>query len=767
MRGSLPIQLSTFVGRSAELSALRQLLNGTRLVTLTGAAGSGKTRLALRLGDELQSRYPDGTWFIELASVADPARVPEAVATVLGVQEEVGRPLIDTLVDHQRARCSLLLLDNCEHLLDACAGLVGALLSSSPSLRVVTTSREPLHLAGEAVWPVPPLSLPRIGEGAAEIDVMRSEAVRLFVERAALIRSAFELTSRTAPVVARICERLDGMPLAIELAAARLRVLSVYEIESRLGRRFRLLTGGSLTALQRQQTLWAAIDWSYQLLDPEDRWLLDRLAIFAGGFTLESAGAVCSGDRIAADGMLDGLGRLVDKSMLIADETVDGSTRYRLLETLRAYGLDRLESSGTFERLGEAHASHFLAMSLGAEAHITGPDQMLWLRRLRRELDNLRAALRWWQGHEPGRHLLMASALAMFWYMQGHLTEGRQQLEAALAGTSDSRLRAMGLYGLGLLEHRHAEYDRAQSHFETARVLFRAVGDERGAGRSLMRSGKTAFELGDLVAAEERLQEAHGVLSALGDRWAVAQTLHDLGVLYGEHGLGDHDRSIARFREALAMRRDLGDRHATAFTLFAYSAEPGSIEVRRAFLHEAIQIYREMGDGVGIGVGLENASALASVGGRHQRAVKLLAAAQAQRRRSGGASPQRMRVWVEELVAASCRRLSEADAARLTEDGRGLSVEEAIGLATEDWEAATVKRMEDRQSADARLTRRELEVAGLVAKGLTNREIASRLFVSPRTAEYHVEQIRNKLGFHSRAQVAAWSATTQSRTRPI
>ena len=396
---NLPLQLSSFVGREKELAEVRRLLQDTRLLTLTGPGGCGKTRLAVVAANELLGRFEDGVWLVELAPLADPSLVPQAVASTLGVRERPGSSLAVALSDYLRTRKLLLILDNCEHLIDACAELAEAWLHSSPGLRVLATSREALGITGEVAWPVPSLSLPDLRRLPDLESLPRYESARLFVERTAAVRPDFTLTEQNASAVAQVCYRLDGIPLAIELAAARTKVLSVEEIAARLGDSFRLLAAGSRTAMPRQRTLHATMDWSHKLLGQKERVLFRRLSVFAGGFTLEAAESICAGEELQRDEVLELLSQLVDKSLVVAQER-DGAARYRLLETVRQYGRERLEEAGEAALVREQHAGHYLAVAEEAEPELKGERQLAWLERLEQEHDNLRVAMAWllWRG---------------------------------------------------------------------------------------------------------------------------------------------------------------------------------------------------------------------------------------------------------------------------------------------------------------------------------------------------------------------------------
>jgi predicted ATPase len=432
---NLPLQLTSFIGREREIAGLEKLLVGeARLVTLTGSGGSGKTRLALSVAAELAGDYEDGVWWVELASLSDPDLVPQAVASALGMNEAPGRSLIEALVEYLEGREVLLLLDNCEHLVEACAALCDVLLHACPKLRILATSREALGVAGERNWPVPSLSFPDPHSLPRIEELGRIESVRLFVERVRSRRSEFALDSRNAPSVAEVCRALDGIPLAIELAAARIGTLSVAQISERLEHSLGLLTGRDRTSPERQRTLRGALDWSYELLEEEERELFGRLSVFAGGFTLEAAEAVCAGEGIEHDEVLDLLGHVIDKSLVVAEPAEEGALRYRMLEPVRQYGWEKLQESGKAERTRKWHAEYYLALAEEAEPELSGVNEGVWLERLEAEHGNLRAALGWsLEDGDAGLGLRLAGVLGGFWYKHGHLSEGRMWLDRELA----------------------------------------------------------------------------------------------------------------------------------------------------------------------------------------------------------------------------------------------------------------------------------------------------------------------------------------------
>ena len=452
---NLPTELSSFVGREKELTEVRRLLENNRLLTLTGSGGCGKTRLALAAASELVERFEDGVWMVELASLAEPSLVPQAVAFTLGVRERPGSSLTEALSDYLRTRKLLLILDNCEHLIEACAELVEALLRSCPGLRVLATSREALGITGEIAWPVPSLSLPDLRRLPDLESLPRYESARLFVERTAAVRPNFTLTEQNAPAVAQVCYRLDGIPLAIELAAARTKVLSVEEISARLDDSFRLLAAGSRTAMPRQRTLHATMDWSHELLGQKERVVFRRLSVFAGGFTLEAAESVCAGEELQRDEVLELLSQLVDKSLVVAQER-DGTARYRLLETIRQYGRERLEEAGEAAQVREQHAGYYLALAEEAEPELKGDRQVTWLERLETEHDNLRVAMAWLLGTRRvgvGREARLGAVAVSGGYAPTSPKDGdrwsrRCRREGSAAMSASARAKALFVAGM-------------------------------------------------------------------------------------------------------------------------------------------------------------------------------------------------------------------------------------------------------------------------------------------------------------------------------
>ncbi len=562
---NLPIQLTSFIGREREIRELMQALFSTRLLTLSGAGGVGKTRLALQVAAEVLEEFPDGVWLVELAALPDPELVPQTVATVLGIREQSGRPVLTTIEESLRARRLLFVLDNCEHLIAACARFAHDLLRTCAHLRILATSREALGIAGETAWPVSPLSVPDVQRVPAA-TLSQFEAVRLFVERAVAALPSFRLTSQNSEAVIQICARLDGIPLAIEMAAARLKALSVEQIAIRLDDQFRLLTAGSRTALPQHQTLRAALDWSYELLSAEERQLLRQLAIFAGGFTLEAIEKVFGEDAKAQE-VINLLTRLVEKSLVIA-ERLDDRVRYRLLEPIRQYAREKLSASGELEALRARHLGFFLAMAEGAnyEPPRLAFDQ--WLERIEEEHDNFRAALDWALGGAASNAgLQLATVMWRFWAHRGYLSEGRGILERALsvAGNAHPSLRARALNGAGYMACTQDDYARAMTFCEEAYAIARAEGDQREMAIALAIRGHTLWHMGDADRSAQLCDESLTLARRSQDRRTLASSLREFG--YVMWHIGDYERLAQLADEYLHLSRVLGDRSATSDAL--------------------------------------------------------------------------------------------------------------------------------------------------------------------------------------------------------
>ncbi len=751
---NLPGELTTFIGRERELGELRPLVSGSRLVTLTGAGGSGKTRLAVKLAGALLDHYPQGVWLVELAPVLDENLVAQTVASVLGLREASGRHLLQTVCAHMRDARALLVLDSCEYLVDACARLVDAVLRACPRVSVLATSQEALNVPGELTWRVPSLTLPDEDGQLLLESAATSEAVRLFVDRARLVQPRFELTKENGPAVARICRRLDGLPLAIELAAARTKVMPAEEMLRRLEDRFRLLTGGSRTALARQQTLRATVDWSYQHLSEREQTLFRRLSVFAGSFSLEGAEAVGADAPIERDDVLELLSRLVDRSLLVGERGFGGSARYRLLETLRQYGQEQLTDSHD-EAARRRHADFFLTLVEEAEPHLTASEQSVWLARLEQDHDNLRAALAWALANHREIALRLAAALGRFWYMRGYLTEGRAWLAAALsANPASTRDRARALGYAGVIAWWQGNYKESRSCAERSLAIARELSDPGATARSLTLLAMVVHAAGDCLAARRYNEEALAIRRDLGDRWAVAQSLNNLALTFYDEG--NYDTAHDVLLESLSTFEETGDRRARALTVESMARvafEQGNYSSAQKLFAECLLAALELGDQLNVADALEGYARLAVVQSQYGRAVTLAGAVRALRDRTGSEQfkgwQQRLARSIDEARRALSPELADAAWAK----GREMTEEQAVELALGN----RYRRPPGDAEGQGILTPREHEIAKLIVAGLSNRQIAKQLVISERTADAHVEHIRNKLGVHSRAEIAAWA----------
>ncbi len=659
---NLPMQMTSFIGRAHEIAEVKRLLSTARLVTLTGAGGCGKTRLALQVAAELLDDpstgsgqvFADGAWLVELSPLADPGLVPQSIAAVLGVREEAGakQTILAALTEFLRYKSLLLVLDNCEHLIDACAQLADALLHACPKLKILATSREALGIAGETPHRVPSLSVPDIRQPSPPENLTQYEAVRLFVDRAVTIQPTFTLTQQNASALAQICHRLDGIPLAIELAAARVKVLSVEQIAARLDDRFRLLTGGSRTALPRQQTLRSMVDWSYDLLSEPERVLLRRLSAFAGGWRLEAAESVCADDegRKTDDGspsiirpaspvfrredVLDTLIHLVDKSLVIVEDQ-DGESRYRMLETIRQYARDKLLESGEAQQIRARHADFFLKFAEQAEPKLLGADQLLSLNRLEAEHDNLRAALEWsLSSNDSQAALRLAGALYWFWLLRDYWIEGRAWLEQALArdaALSDGEasrahksVRAKALNAAMDMAAEQGDQKSWRAYFDESLALYRELGDTRGIANAEMSLGRMAWHQGDLAAARARLENALTLFRQAGDAWGIADSIHTMGHVASD--MGEYAVARARLEESLAHFRQLGDTLRVSVLLsdlglVAYLQRDYAAAERH--FQESLGIFRQNKSREGIATSLNRLGDLARGRGDYHQAAAL------------------------------------------------------------------------------------------------------------------------------------------------
>ncbi|MDE2092747.1 MAG: hypothetical protein KGI87_02745, partial [Burkholderiales bacterium] len=554
---NLPQQTTSFVGRERELDEIKARLSSARLLTLLGMGGLGKTRLSLQVAAEVMAEYPDGAWFLDLAPIRDPALVVSEAAQTLGVREEPDRPLLQTLCAHLKTRRVLLVFDNCEHLVKASADLAHAILRATADVRVLASSREALHVPGEQAYPILPLPVPQRGDGIEALA--RSTAVRLFVERAQSHKPAYALTEREAPAVAELVARLEGIPLAIELAAARVRTLSVADINARLKDRYKILTGGARVLQERQQTLRALVDWSYELLGAAEQTVLQRLGVFVGGFDLAAAEQVCGAEPLASDDVLDLLGSLVEKSLVMLEERDDG-TRYRMLETIRDYAREKLEQSGESAAAAARHCEHYFVMAKAANRGLQGPEQADWIWRIETELDNVRAAmaLALAGGVEPFTAVKFAVAMQGFWTLRGYSTEGRNLVRATLAMPAiqaSDVARAWALYVGAVMAESQSDHREARQMLETCLELRRGLGNPVDIAATLSTLSPARLQAGDAAGASAGEREALEIFRQLGERYGEAIGVLHLGQI--EMYLGNDAQARVHLEHCLEIAREL------------------------------------------------------------------------------------------------------------------------------------------------------------------------------------------------------------------
>lgn len=627
---NLPTQLTAFVGRAREVAETMTLVRrrDVRLVTVTGAGGSGKTRLAVQVAADLLDDFEDGVFFADLASITDPHLLIPTIAQTISLREQPGEPLSETLHDRLRGRQLMFVLDNFEQLL-AAGPTVRELLARAASVKALVTSRAPLHLSGEHEYPLPPLAVPQLDAADSAEILAANEAVQLFIERAQAVKPDFELTSENARTVAEICARLDGLPLAIELGAARVRIQSPQALLARLSRRLALLTGGARDAPARQRTLRDTIDWSYGLLDEGEQRLFARLSVFVGGCTIEGAEAVCGPAAEIDVALFDGIASLVENSLLRQSEGPAGEPRFSMLETIREYALERLEEVGEGEAVRHRHAEYFTTLAEEAEPEILGADQLAWLERLEADRDNFRAALGWFldRGHSD-RALRLIGSLRRAWVARGYLSETRTWLESAFeqASAVPSEVEAKARYGLGRVALVQGDYDRAIPALNESARLFSEAGEAEGLVFSLADLGFLATAQGRHDDAQRFAEESVAVANEAGNKTTIAAALHSLACT--KLAADEYAEARALFDESLALRRRLGDKRNTANSLCylgSVALLEGDYDRATALLDESLALGRELGNQLIVAAALANECLVAVGAGDTERAAVLCA----------------------------------------------------------------------------------------------------------------------------------------------
>jgi predicted ATPase/DNA-binding CsgD family transcriptional regulator len=785
--GNLPSELSSFIGRRRELGEVKRLLGESRLVTLTGPGGTGKTRLALRVGAALRRAFPDGVWFVDLTqlrdkgllaqNVQDPDVLAFLVTATLGLREQGGRPPLQGLAEHLADRQLLLVLDNCEHLIPASAILTDALLRGCPGLRMLTTSREPLTITGEALFPVPPLSVPDPRQRPSLAEMSRCEAVALFVARAQTAAPGFGLTEGNHAVVADLCHRLDGLPLAIELAAARIRVLTPQQILDRLTDRFALLSRGGRSVPERQQTLRACVDWSFDLCAKPERMLWAHLSVFVGGFELDAVEGICADEGLPVEDLLDLVAGLVDKSILIRDDVRAGhaeAARYQMLETIRGYGQEKLGEGGEQAEVRRRHRDWYQRLVARAHAEWVSHRSAYWIARLRCEHPNLRVAVEYClaESADGEAALRIAAALPLhYWSSSGLFSEGRGWLDRALAQLAPpTALRARALLVNSHLAAWQGDAAAAIRLLGEGEEVARRANASAELGHAYYIRGLGALFAGDLPVAVETLERAWTTLATEPEP-DLDVYLNLLVTLAAAAGLaGDQDRANACQQEMLSIAETHKSSHEAPARWVGGLIAWLRGDLRQAAAHEvkALRLHRAWGmdDRYLTALCLEVLAWITADQQRHRRAATLLGAADAR--------------WTDVATSVTsylhfvgyhnaCERqatdaLGAAAFQQALHEGQVFTFDDAIAYALNEPRQPTPTVHKDTPTP---LTRRERQVADLIAHGLSNKEIAATLVISQRTAESHVEHILAKLGSTSRAQVAAWMAEQRSGTGSI
>jgi predicted ATPase/DNA-binding CsgD family transcriptional regulator len=796
---NLPPSLSSFIGRAREIAELEHLVNSTRLLTLTGAGGCGKTRLALHMATEWLNRFEDGVWSVELAVLPDPSLLPQAVLQTLGFPEPPSRAPIDLLTDYFQPKHSLLILDNCEHIIDACAKFVSHLLKACPQLTIVVTSREALNIDGELAWIVPSLQIPTIPSPSIISDLDQCDAVQLFLARASAVAPDFALTQQNADAIIKICEKLDGMPLAIELAAARIKVLGLEQIAERLDNALQLLTQGRRTAPSRHQTLRATMDWSYNLLSEAEKKLFKRTAVFAGGFTLEAAEIICVGEGVESEDVLELVTSLVNKSLLVSIERTaksqdlaEGSLHYRFLEPIRQYAREKLIEAGEEALIRDRHLSYFHNWTRTTETKLYAAEQLTQLANLERDLDNIRAALQWALKTQPIMALRMVAALTLFWNVRGYTTDGRRWGEQALKRTEkdlapevvDARARTLSM--VAFLTMTQGDNQSASNLVTQAIPMLRAHNDEIGLARALFVQsvalsflGQSSmaraaaeesreigfrlddpfissfsmsimagamFRVGEIDTSQRFMQEALINSSRVGSPLALCLSLW--GASRAALSQGNLKAARQYTEESLALIRQVGDKHRInliASELAHILRHMGNLREAEKLYVEAIHGWRDYGQFGGMARCVECLAFIAIAEKQDKQAARWLGAAEIIRKVSHAEMIPPEQEEYQREVTILRGRMSPENFADSWSEGKGMALQQVIA----EVEQLPIMPQPKPHTPNA-LTPREFDVLRLLVQGLSDAEIAEKLVVSRRTVTTHLTTIYSKLGVNSR-----------------